>query len=373
MDLFVYGTLRSTALMAAVAGDGPLDPVTAYLEGFAVFPLKGNVVPFIRAASDGQRAEGVIWRNLTHQQIARLDLYEGAFGYRTEPVTVTTEDGPVDVLVYMPPDDLVAGDGAWSLTSWEAGHLVPGVLAAQELFAHDPLPDQGMLRTMWPMIEARAWAKFRASAAPATRRYEPETGDLQLQPLSPPHGQFFRYQSFNMSHRRFDGTRADDLRREAFWGIDATFVLPYDPKRDRVLLVEQTRIGPALRQDPNPWMLEPIAGIIDARETPEGAALREAEEEAGLTDVTLHPAGNFYISPGNVTDYFYTFLGLCDLPHQTPYLGGLDSEAEDLRLHPVDYAEALRLADTGEIATAPALHLIYWLERNRDRFRDHAG
>ena len=160
--------------------------------------------------------------------------------------------------------------------------------------------------------------------------------------------------------------------REAFWGIDAALVLPYDPVRDRVLLVEQARIGAQLRNDPNPWMLEPVAGIVDARETPAQTALREAREEAGLTNVTLREAGSFYISPGNTTDYFYTFVGLCDLPEQSSYLGGLDEESEDLRLHIVSFDEALALADSGEIATAPGLHLIYWLLRHRASLRTSA-
>ncbi len=53
--------------------------------------------------------------------------------------------------------------------------------------------------------------------------------------------------------------------------------------RDRVLLLEQMRAGPMLRGDANPWMLEPVAGMIDAGETPIRPALRECAEEAGLS------------------------------------------------------------------------------------------
>jgi len=368
MDLFTYGTLRSHALMAAVAGPGPLDPVPAELAGHAVYPVADNVVPFIRSRA-GAVAEGVLWRGLTAAQKARLDLYEMAFGYGFGTVTVNASGDMHEARAYLPPPDLSAGPGEWSLDEWQARHLTPAVLAADELFAHDPLPDPAQLATMWPMIEARAWSKYRAAAAPATTRSPASPDAFTARPLSPPEGRFFRFQSFSVAHRRFDGTRATGLRREAFWGIDAAFVLPYDPARDRVILVEQARIGPHLRRDPNPWMLEPVAGIIDARETPAEAALRETEEEAGLRGVTLVEAGSFYISPGNATDYFYTFLGLTDLPQDAPYLGGLDAENEDLRLHPMSFEAALALADSGEIATAPALHLLYWLHRHRAELR----
>lgn len=368
MDLFVYGTLKSRDLMAAVAGPGPLLPVAARLEGYAVYPVAGNVVPFI-APAEGGEARGIVWQGLTAAQMARLDAYEGAFGYSFGPVEVQTTDGPRMAQAYLPPVEMQAGVGEWSLADWEAGHLAPAVFAANELFSLDPLPDYASLRRMWPMIEARAWAKFRAEATPATRRYQPQPQDFELVSADAPSGEFFRFQKTQITHRRFDGGRSDVLAREGFLGVDAAIVLPYDPVRDRVLLVEQVRLGPALRHDPNPWMLEPIAGIVDARETPQAAALREAKEEAGLDITDLHAAGAFYVSPGATTDYFYAFVGLCALPQTTAYFGGLPGEGEDLRLHPLALDTAMGLADSGEITTGPALYLLYWLLRHRARLR----
>ncbi|WP_019955086.1 NUDIX domain-containing protein [Yoonia vestfoldensis] len=124
-----------------------------------------------------------------------------------------------------------------------------------------------------------------------------------------------------------------------------------------------------VRHDPNPWMLEPVAGIVDARETPQEAALREAAEEAGVTIRHLVPAGEYYPSPGATTDYFYAYVGLCDLSAEAPYAGGLEAEAEDISLHTMSFDAAMALADSGEIATGPLLHLLYWLARHRDRLR----
>ncbi len=69
MDLFVYGTLKSHALMAAVAGPGPMRPVAASLADYAVYPVAGNVVPFIAPVSGGQ-AQGLVWQGLSAAQIA---------------------------------------------------------------------------------------------------------------------------------------------------------------------------------------------------------------------------------------------------------------------------------------------------------------
>jgi len=145
-------------------------------------------------------------------------------------------------------------------------------------------------------------------------------------------------------------------------------VLPYDPVRDRVVLVEQVRMGALERGDPNPWMLEPVAGMIDAFEMPEQAALRETREEAGL-DVTLRHVSSFYPSPGNATDYFYCYIGLCDIPDVDRYTGGLETEQEDLRLHVLALDDALTHVQSGEIAAGPGIMLIYWLALHREALR----
>lgn len=368
MDLFVYGTLQSPQLMSAVSGCESATGIPAQLYGFGVYPVLDDVVPFI-APQDGAVATGVLYEGLQAAEMDRLDLYEGAFGYRLADVEVRTAAGPRAAQCYLPPDDQPTGDGTWSLAAWEVDHLAPAILAVEEVFSHDPLPSSATLRAMWPMIEVRAWSKHRATAAPATRRYAAAPDDFRILEARPPQGRFYRFQSVDVSHRRFDGTQSGRLVREGFCGIDAAIVLPYDPARDRVLLVEQARLGPRLRHDPNPWMLEPVAGIVDPRETPEAAALRECREEADVQIVHLEPAGSFYVSPGSSTDYFYSFVGLCDLPQTDTYQGGLADEAEDLRLHPMSLDDAMSLADSGEIATGPALYLLYWILRHKDRLR----
>ncbi len=168
-----------------------------------------------------------------------------------------------------------------------------------------------------------------------------------------------------LDHVRFDGARATDLPREVLVGADAALVLPYDAARNRVLLVEQVRPGPARRGDPQPWILEPVAGLIDAGETPEEAARREAEEEAGLTLDALIPMFAGYASPGNATDHFYAFLAPCDLPDGHATTGGLASENEDLALHLVGFDDAMGLVDSGEANAVPLISMLLWLDRWR--------
>jgi len=101
MDLFVYGTLRCPALLSAIVGrDIPVKAAT--LVDYAVHPVAGHIVPMIKP-QDGAKAIGVVYEGLDQTDQAKLDLYEGAFGYVLVPVVVQLEDEQHDVQMYLPP------------------------------------------------------------------------------------------------------------------------------------------------------------------------------------------------------------------------------------------------------------------------------
>lgn len=73
-----------------------------------------------------------------------------------------------------------------------------------------------------------------------------------------------------------------EVRREIFERGHAAVLLPFDPVRDEVVLVEQIRIA-AFDTSESPWLLEMVAGMIEEGESVEDVVRREAVEEAGLT------------------------------------------------------------------------------------------
>ena len=159
------------------------------------------------------------------------------------------------------------------------------------------------------------------------------------------------------------------MTRAVFVSSDAAIVLPYDPVTDRVLLVEQFRAGPNIRGDRYPWCLEPIAGLIDAGETPAQAALREAKEEAGLDLKGLELISQTYPSPGSSAEFFHLYLGLADLPASTDLIAGLATETEDIRSHIFTFSELMDHIDLGSFSVGPTVLAGLWLARNRDRLR----
>lgn len=374
MSLFVYDTLRYGPLFTRVAGPGGGSGEPAVLADHAVERAADGPWPAI-VARPGARAEGLLLSNLSEAQLARLDAYERPFGFDRRSVTVATAAGPVNATCYFPTDGASSSGLPWSLAAWITADAPAALLAAAEVDWSLAGADPAGLRRRWPMVRMRAAATVRAQATrlPATLRHAAAPGDHHCEESAPPAGAFFRFATLRLDHLRFDGARSGPLPREVLVGADAALVLPYDPGRDRVLLVEQFRAGPARRGDPNPWTLEPVAGIVDADETPEQAAHRETVEEAQLTLSDLRPMFRVYASPGSTTDHFYCFLGLADLPDGHAATGGLAEEAEDLRLHVIPFDRAMALLDSGEITAAPLAAMLLWLARARDGLRRAAA
>ncbi len=365
--LFVYGTLRHRPLLETLARDlGAARAEAAALPGHRVLRQAGAPWPAL-VPDPGGEAPGTLWHGLPEAARARLDGFEAPFGYEPRRVRVRAAAGEVEADAYVPPEGLRVSDRDWSLDDWAAEHAGAMLLIAEEIAAHDPPLEGAALRRQWPMIAHRAWARLRAAGTPATLRHRAGPGDFVLRPARPPEGRFFRLWGLDASHRRFDGGRNEGLVREVFAGADAALVLPYDEARDRVLLVEQWRAGPAWRGDPQPWTLEPVAGLVDAGETPEEAAVRETEEEAGLRVAALERMFAGYASPGNSTDHHTAFLALCDLPDDHAGGGGLEEEKEDLRLHLLPFDRAMDLIGTGEANAVPLIAMLLWLDRWRRR------
>src|ERR1700679_4073489 len=92
---------------------------------------------------------------------------------------------------------------------------------------------------------------------------------------------FFRVERYRLKHERFAGGMSAPFTREVFSGGGrVAAVLPYDPKSDKVVLIEQFRSG-IMASGETPWITEAVAGLVDSGETPEQTARREAMEEAG--------------------------------------------------------------------------------------------
>ena len=119
---------------------------------------------------------------------------------------------------------------------------------------------------------------------------------------------FFSLDLYRFRHRLFNGEMSQEVRREIFERGHAAVLLPFDPERDEVVLVEQVRIA-AYDTSETPWLLEMVAGMIEEGESVEDVARREAMEEAGIEVKRTKPVLSFLASPGGTSERSSIMVG----------------------------------------------------------------
>lgn len=171
---------------------------------------------------------------------------------------------------------------------------------------------------------------------------------------------YFKIEKYYFKHRLFNGQWSAELERELFERGNAVGVLPYDPLLNKVILIEQFRIG-TYAQTENPWLLEIVAGIIDKNETQEEVAHREVNEEAGLTIQKLIPICNYWVSPGGTTEKVKLFCAQVDARHAGG-IHGLADEHEDIRVHVLNLTDAYTMLSNEKICNAATIIALQWLQ-----------
>ncbi|MFQ6018446.1 MAG: NUDIX domain-containing protein [Kiloniellaceae bacterium] len=195
-------------------------------------------------------------------------------------------------------------------------------------------------------------------------RQEPR---VELLEKTTPYQGYFRVDRYRLRHRRFAGGWTGEIAREVFERGHAAAVLPYDPVRDEVVLLEQFRIG-AYAAGLDPWLVEVVAGIVEPGEDPADVVRREAHEEAGCRITALEQIGKVLPSPGGCCEVLTLYCGRVD-SGQVGGLHGLDREEEDIRAFALSSEAALARVARGEVLNANAVITLQWLALNRARLR----
>lgn len=182
---------------------------------------------------------------------------------------------------------------------------------------------------------------------------------------------FFQIDVHRLRHERFDGGMTEIMVREVFERGNAAAVLPYDPRRDEVLLIRQFLPGSYFGgRAARP--LQVIAGMVEDGESDEDVARREAVEEAGVTLGRLVLAQAFLPSPGGSSERVVVFCAEADLG-RAGGIHGVAGEHEDIRVEVYPAAEAIRLLDEGLIEAGPAVVALSWFARHRERLKREWG
>ena len=179
---------------------------------------------------------------------------------------------------------------------------------------------------------------------------------------------FFSLDLYRFRHRLFNGEMSGEVTREIFERGHAAVLLPFDPVRDEVVLVEQIRIA-AYDTSESPWLLEMVAGMIEEGETVEDVARREALEEAGLEVGRTKPILSYLASPGGTSERLSILVGEVDAS-TAKGIHGLAEENEDIRVHVVSREQAYQWVEEGKIDNAASVIALQWLQRHYHSVRN---
>lgn len=368
-DFFLYGTLRHAPLLATVLKK-PVDRLTtegATLADHRVRRVAGQCYPVIEHSA-GATAEGILLRGLSQSDVEALDFYEGGFGYTLKDLEVRTQTGEMTrARVYVPKPGLLPTDGPWQLEVWEKDWAAISLRAAEEMMSYHGRISDETIAKIYPAMFRRASAWVAAQAGPEDPDHD-LARDVRVHAHKRAYVNFFAMEEMDLQFRRYDGSFSPVINRGVALVGRAAVVLPYDPLRDSVLLIEQFRAATFIAGEKQPWMWEPIAGLIDAGETPEQAALREAREEAGLDIATLEPIAGVYSSSGASGEFLHLFVGVTDLA-EVGGGGGLASENEDIRSKVISFRELMDGVDNRTYQDMPLVTAALWLARHRERLR----
>jgi len=177
----------------------------------------------------------------------------------------------------------------------------------------------------------------------------------------------FKVDELIVAHERQDGSMSADKRRLVLERGDAAAVLLFNRDRNAVILVEQfkapTLIGRRRDNAANTdgWIIEPVAGVVEAGESPQEAAIRECREETGYRIGQLRSIATFFTSAGGTSERVFLYFAEVGDHDVAPTAAAM--EGEDISIIEMPVATLFESLDAGRIDDSKLIIAAYWLRR----------
>jgi ADP-ribose pyrophosphatase len=159
----------------------------------------------------------------------------------------------------------------------------------------------------------------------------------------------FRGRVFNVHQDQIRGPDGRLFQLDLVDHRDAVAMIPIDDA-GLIWFIRQYR-HPTHRE-----LLELPAGISESGESPETSAHRELREEIGMAARNLIKIGGFFMAPGYSSEYMHIFLATDLYPSPLP-----GDESEFLSVEKIPAADALKLAETGQLQDSKSLVALFWV------------
>ncbi|MBO0905761.1 NUDIX domain-containing protein [Jiella sonneratiae] len=173
---------------------------------------------------------------------------------------------------------------------------------------------------------------------------------------------FRDYSVAELRHARLgEGRPIGPMKREFLTIGEVAIIIPYDPRRDSIVVIRQFRLG-AAKLTPNGAAIELPAGLVDPGETADETAARELTEETGLEALAIERCFSLLPSPGMLLEHANFYLAIVDASNLA-YKAGEADEHEDIHpiLAPVD--DILAAVDEGRVLNGFLITGLHWFAR----------
>lgn len=149
--------------------------------------------------------------------------------------------------------------------------------------------------------------------------------------------------------------------REAYDRGNGAVILLYNTLRQTVILTSQFRIPTYINGNASGMLIEACAGLLD-KDNPEDCIRRETEEETGYKIKDVKKVFEAYMSPGSVTEILYFFIAEYSKEMKVSEGGGHEEEQENIEVLEIDFKDAYRMIETGEIRDGKTIMLLQYLK-----------
>jgi GDP-mannose pyrophosphatase NudK len=160
-----------------------------------------------------------------------------------------------------------------------------------------------------------------------------------------------------------DGTKLTQSREAYDRGNGATILL-YNHQQKTVILTKQFRLPSYINGNESGMLIEACAGLLD-KDNPEDCIKRETEEETGYKISEVKKIFEAYMSPGSVTEILYFFIAEYSKDMKIHEGGGVEHEEENIEVLEINFDDALKMIETGEIKDAKTIMLLQYIRLNK--------
>lgn len=150
-------------------------------------------------------------------------------------------------------------------------------------------------------------------------------------------------------------------KREIYDRGNGAVILLYNKEQHTVILTKQFRLPTYVNGNETGMLIEACAGLLDD-ESPEEGIRRETEEETGYKINKVTKVFESYMSPGSVTEILFFFIAEYSSDMKVNDGGGVQHENENIEVMEINFREAVRMIETGEIKDAKTIMLLQYLQ-----------